>query len=68
MGEGLGSGSQGLAVPTPSPQPPSSPTTMQRIQDDLEDLELDEMEQILTSEEKRLLLYVERGDVASVRQ
>ncbi|XP_069973432.1 transient receptor potential protein isoform X1 [Penaeus vannamei] len=67
MGEGQGSGSQGLSVPTPSPQPPSSPMTMQRIQDDLEDLELDEVEQILTSEEKRFLLYVERGDVASVR-
>lgn len=68
MGEGSGSGSQGLSVPTPPPQPPASPMTMQRIEDDLEDLELDEVEQILTSEEKRFLLYVERGDVASVRQ
>ncbi|KAK7085255.1 Short transient receptor putative channel 1 [Halocaridina rubra] len=38
-----------------------------KIKNDLMDLEKEEMEQILNTEEKRYLLYVERGDVASVQ-
>ncbi|XP_064099738.1 transient receptor potential protein-like [Macrobrachium nipponense] len=39
----------------------------EKIKEDLMDQEPDDIEQILNSEEKRYLLYVERGDVASVR-
>lgn len=39
-----------------------------RIKQDLEDLNEGELEAILTPEEKRYMLYVERGDVASVKQ
>ncbi|XP_068231132.1 transient receptor potential protein-like [Palaemon carinicauda] len=39
----------------------------EKIKEDLLEQEPDDIEQILNSEEKRYLLYVERGDVASVR-
>ncbi|XP_071543078.1 transient-receptor-potential-like protein [Panulirus ornatus] len=44
-----------------------SPAILARIQQDLDDLDKEEVEQILNKEEKRFLLYVERGDVASVK-
>ena len=53
--------------PAPTPREMSTPD-VDRIQADLADLDKSEVEQILTQEEKRYLLYVERGDVASVRQ
>lgn len=52
-----------------TPQDESDPPNMVvKIRQDLDDLDKEEVERILTKEEKRLLLYVERGDVASVKQ
>ena len=56
-----------LLSPAPTPRPLATPD-LDRIQQDLLDLDQSEVEQILNQEEKRYLLYVERGDVASVRQ
>ncbi|KAK3883627.1 hypothetical protein Pcinc_012068 [Petrolisthes cinctipes] len=49
-------------------QTPDSPYIESKIKHDLENLEREDLEEILTNDEKRYLLYVERGDVASVRK
>nr|XP_053627828.1 transient receptor potential protein-like isoform X1 [Cherax quadricarinatus] len=56
-----------LEVRASSPARPESPNIVVKIQEDLADLEKEDVEQILTDEEKRFLLYVERGDVPSVK-
>ncbi|XP_042218970.1 transient receptor potential protein-like isoform X1 [Homarus americanus] len=55
-----------LDVAASPPDRTESPNILTKIQQDLDDLDKDELEQILNDEEKRFLLYVERGDVASV--
>lgn len=49
-------------------QGPESPFIEKKIKSDLENLEKEDIEEILTNDEKRYLLFVERGDVASVKQ
>jgi len=51
----------------PDAAPPGEDIEVTRIQKDLADLHPAELDHILTEEEKRLMLYVERGDVASVK-
>ena len=55
-------------TPTPTPCRNFCSPDMDNIEADLFDLDKSEVEIILTQEEKRFLLYVERGDVASVKQ
>ena len=51
-----------------APNAASPDPEVKRIQKDLDDLHPAELDTILTDEEKRMMLYVERGDVASVKQ
>ena len=57
-----------LATPISPVERGASPNVIDKIQQDLNDLELEEVEQILNNDEKNFLLQVERGDVASVQQ
>lgn len=54
--------------PKSQPEEFGSNADFQQIKEDLADLDENEVDSILNSEEKRFLLYVERGDVASVKQ
>lgn len=64
----MGGTSNQLEVQTTVDQAPDSPFIENKIKDDLENLEKEDLIEILTNDEKRYLLFVERGDVASVKQ
>lgn len=57
-----------LATPTSPVERGESPNITEKIQQDLDDLEHEEVEQILNNDEKNFLLQVERGDVAYVQR
>lgn len=52
----------------PTEESIEAPNITEKIIQDLDVLEKEEVEQILNTEEKNFLLQVERGDVASVQQ
>lgn len=52
----------------PTEETPETQNITEKIIQDLDTLEKEDVEQILNSEEKSFLLQVERGDVASVRK
>lgn len=60
---------EGRVTPSdPAEEKAEAQTITEKIIQDLEDLEKEEVEQILNSDEKSYLLQVERGDVATVQR
>ncbi|XP_063874470.1 transient receptor potential protein-like [Scylla paramamosain] len=62
------SGRNHLAMPMSPIERGDSPSLTNKIQEDLLDLDEDEVEQILNTQEKNFLLQVERGDVSTVKK
>ena len=62
------SGSSHVAKPMSPVECGDSSNLTSKIQEDLLDLDQDEVEQILNTQEKNFLLQVERGDVSTVKQ